>query len=475
MANSSNGSSTADWTSDLFAYGTGTILRATLLIPSYLMFTVCNSYLLARSRDLSRHYRHCAISLLRFVSFSLVFVSLVSVYLKYFYSKTFAIDTNDPAELSTNIISDVYQLLAFSLHFLVVLNKAVFAPYPLGLLFSLCFVLLANAVYSAREWRANWYELIDLNSFDQIQLGVLFVVDVLLFTYFLVMIAVSFKSLSNDISYQQLRNDSESEEDQANYLSYLTFGWLQPIMVKGYRHKIEINTLSKLPIDLNVNKVSDYFMQNYSNKQPQNNPIINPELLLNQQTYQDLLTDTKSSNSLGTALMRSFGRKFMVLGVFKLVNDIINFAGPLLLNQLVQFVETKDANLKDGCMYATALLLSTLLGSVINIHFSNALNKLCLRIRTALITLIYRKAVLVPLDQLNKFSTGQIVNYMSIDTDAVVNAFPSFHSFWSLPFQIAVTLYLLYSQIGISFVSVSRFFSLIFSFLFISINSFEIS
>ncbi len=40
---------------------------------------------------------------------------------------------------------------------------------------------------------------------------------------------------------------------------------------------------------------------------------------------------------------------------------------------------------------------------------------------------------------------------MSIDTDSVVNAFPSFHAFWSLPFQICVSLYLLYSQIGLSF------------------------
>jgi ATP-binding cassette subfamily C (CFTR/MRP) protein 10 len=232
-------------------------------------------------------------------------------------------------------------------------------------------------------------------------------------------------------------------------------------MVKGYQKQIHmIDHLSQLPIDLDVSQVCDSFMKKYNSntEQHQNNPIINPEILLNQHTYEDLSTDTTpsvtitSTKNLGSALMRSFGRKFMILGVFKLLNDIISFSGPLLLNQLVQFVETKNAKLKDGCMFAAALLLSTLVGSIINIHFSNALNKLCLRIRTALITLIYRKAVLVRLDELNRLSTGQIVNYMSIDTDSVVNAFPSFHSFWSLPFQIAVTLYLLYSQIGISFV-----------------------
>ena len=150
-------------------------------------------------------------------------------------------------------------------------------------------------------------------------------------------------------------------------------------------------------------------------------------------------------------MLKCFGRKFFILGIFKLINDVLNFSGPLLLNQLVQFVETKDSQLRDGIGYALALLFTSLLGACINIHFTNALNKLCLRIRAALISLVYRKSTTVKLNELSKFSIGEIVNYMSIDTGSIVNAFPSFHSLWSLPVQISITLYLLYQQIGISF------------------------
>ena len=41
---------------------------------------------------------------------------------------------------------------------------------------------------------------------------------------------------------------------------------------------------------------------------------------------------------------------------------------------------------------------------------------------------------------------------MSTDTDRVVNFAPSFHQFWSLPFQIAVSLYLLHQQVNLSFI-----------------------
>lgn len=50
-------------------------------------------------------------------------------------------------------------------------------------------------------------------------------------------------------------------------------------------------------------------------------------------------------------------------------------------------------------------------------------------------------------------STGEVVNFMSTDTDRIVNSCPSFHAFWSIPFQLAVTFYLLYTQVGLAFLA----------------------
>ena len=43
-----------------------------------------------------------------------------------------------------------------------------------------------------------------------------------------------------------------------------------------------------------------------------------------------------------------------------------------------------------------------------------------------------------------------MLNFISTDTDRVINFFPSMHAAWSLPFQFAVTLYLLYLQVGVA-------------------------
>ena len=80
-------------------------------------------------------------------------------------------------------------------------------------------------------------------------------------------------------------------------------------------------------------------------------------------------------------------------------------------------------------------------------------------------TSVYRKTVAVARSSLTKFTTGEVINFMSVDTDRIVNFCPSLHAAWSLPFQFAVTLVLLYQQVGLAFLT-----GLVFTILVIPVN-----
>lgn len=240
-------------------------------------------------------------------------------------------------------------------------------------------------------------------------------------------------------------------------------------MRKGHRREISgIADLCMLPENLWVGRVFNLFLSRFV-KTPRlsndyiSSPIIEPDLLTSQEylerftiRYEEDVSLNDNNRHVQKGLIRtiiaSFGRKYALLGFIKLGNDCLSFAAPLMLNQLVQFIEYDAASLKSGLTYASLLLASSLACSILNVHFTHSLNKLCLRVRTSLVSLVYRKSTLVQLAALgNKFSLGEVLNFMSIDCDAIVNMLPSIHSLWSGPFQIAVTLYLLYDQIGISF------------------------
>ena len=52
---------------------------------------------------------------------------------------------------------------------------------------------------------------------------------------------------------------------------------------------------------------------------------------------------------------------------------------------------------------------------------------------------------------MRQFTLAEVINFVGTDTDRIVNVVPSFHSLWSLPFQLAVTFFLLYQQVNVAF------------------------
>ena len=110
-------------------------------------------------------------------------------------------------------------------------------------------------------------------------------------------------------------------------------------------------------------------------------------------------------------------------------------------------------------------MLFTFSAALCNVHFNFKVSEIGLRMRIALISTIYNKTLRVTSANLSKFSSGEIVNMMSTDTDRIVNFCPSFHAFWSLPFQVGVTLYLLYREVGLAFLA-----GLSFAILLIPVN-----
>uniref|UniRef100_A0A671P0B7 ATP-binding cassette sub-family C member 10 n=1 Tax=Sinocyclocheilus anshuiensis TaxID=1608454 RepID=A0A671P0B7_9TELE len=150
-------------------------------------------------------------------------------------------------------------------------------------------------------------------------------------------------------------------------------------------------------------------------------------------------------------LHKAFGLRYYLLGVLKLVASMLAFAGPLLLGGLVGFMETEGAPLSKGVWCAVGLFASTFLAAGLRNVFVYEVSKVALEARAAVISTIYSKALKVSASVLARFNMGEVVNFMSTDTDRVVNFFNSFHEVWSLPFQFVLALYLLYLQVGVAF------------------------
>ncbi|KAG8093776.1 hypothetical protein GUJ93_ZPchr0012g20484 [Zizania palustris] len=64
-----------------------------------------------------------------------------------------------------------------------------------------------------------------------------------------------------------------------------------------------------------------------------------------------------------------------------------------------------------------------------------------------------KQCLCLSISERSRFSEGEIQTFMSVDSDRTVNLCNSLHDAWSLPLQIGVALYLLYTQVNYAFLS----------------------
>ncbi|KAL5019443.1 hypothetical protein ScPMuIL_003475, partial [Solemya velum] len=254
---------------------------------------------------------------------------------------------------------------------------------------------------------------------------------------------------------QDIHEEAVTAEKNTSWFSKLIFYWVNPLMVKGARRKIHTaEDLFLLPERLDTSAVEKGFeVILHRNKQ-----IANTVKNHQHQNVPEVAIISKTSNKARRTLLRSlnqaYGLEYYSLGVLKLLADCFGFAAPILLNLLVSFMESRDETESHGYLYAVGLLFVTLFGSLCSAHFDYNIKVVGFKIRAAIIqSTVYRKALSVSHVSATKFTSGEIVNFMSTDTDRIVNFCPSFHAFWSLPFQIGVSLYLLYLQVGLAFLA----------------------
>lgn len=266
--------------------------------------------------------------------------------------------------------------------------------------------------------------------------------------------------------------------EDSTFSSRLLFHWVRRLMVKGVEGELnQVDDLFDLPED-----VSPSFVQRQIEEAIGGASAIQSEKTsLSSGQYGSVQATSSSQSSppppagevhvvstpvsLFRALHSCFGMEFYGIGALKFLGDSVGFLSPILLNQLVTFIESKSEKKEDGYFFAIGLCLSALVTALCNAHFNFLMAKVGMKIRSAIITLVYRKTLTLSPKSLSAFSTGEVVNFMSTDTDRIVNSCPSFHAFWSIPFQLAVTFYLLYLQVGIAFLA-----GVIFAVVLIPIN-----
>lgn len=266
---------------------------------------------------------------------------------------------------------------------------------------------------------------------------VIFVIHIVIVVLWLIyLIFINIQRKRDDIDGHQLLINADQEEtiiagdEQVSLVSQFLFTWVTPLLIRGSQSRIDsVHNLFELPTSLRT----EAFVQ----------------LVVN---YLDSLK--RSHHRLARILLAHYGWNLVLLGLSKLLADSMTFAAPIFLNKLLLYLDDAQTHSRAGFMFASILFACTLANATIVSLFNFQMSKLSLKIRTILLLTVYNKLYRVPAHVLtSRFGTGQLINLANTDIDRVVNFAPSLFQFISLPIQLLVTLYLLYNEVGLVFLS----------------------
>lgn len=119
---------------------------------------------------------------------------------------------------------------------------------------------------------------------------------------------------------------------------------------------------------------------------------------------------------------------------------------PLHFSYIITFVQEKQEPWK-GIFYAVLLFVSATAQSLFSQQFMNRNVLVSMRIRSALVSLIYKKSLAIT-NTARKSTVGEIVNLMAVDAQRFGDVGNTINILWSAPLQIGLSTYFLWQELG---------------------------
>ncbi|GFN81907.1 multidrug resistance-associated protein 4 [Plakobranchus ocellatus] len=228
---------------------------------------------------------------------------------------------------------------------------------------------------------------------------------------------------------ETLHHDNPNPMLTDNCFSRALYCWLNPLLAKGYANSLEETDMYNVcPADAS----SD----------------LGQQLQLEWDKELERKVQGKKP-SLGKALLRTFGLKYMLVGFFGFVEEGIKVLQPVLIAQLLgYFTPDSTTTREEAWMYASGVAICAMVLVFMHQPYFFGTARTGMQMRISCCSLMFRKCLRLSNKSLNQSSVGQIVNLMSNDVSRFDRGMIYLHFLWLAPLQATAALIILWYEIG---------------------------
>lgn len=367
--------------------------------------------------------------------------------------------TKNDVHFVPTLIAESLKALTFLFALVLMLINRKRGRHTSGILFIFWFTLTVCEVFPYRT------AFLVLQSEGELPSVFSFVIHMI---YFPILVAELILSCFADIRFRHRPQKGEEREEcpemRASFASKLLFWWFNDMSILGWKKPLTNEDLWELNPDDRTENIASQFEQYYrhstwiqpvSQSKPYDDgevPNVQEEKMKDGTEYivrNGRQAQQKKKIHILRALFKTFAVPFFSGSILKLIYDLLQFINPLILQLLIDYVKSSEP-LWIGVLYAILTMLNGTLQSVILGSYFHHMFIIGMRVRTALVTAIYKKSLVLSSTARKESTVGEIVNLMSVDSQRFMDLMTYLNLIWSAPLQIIVALWMLFNILGLS-------------------------
>ncbi|XP_067646399.1 probable multidrug resistance-associated protein lethal(2)03659 [Eurosta solidaginis] len=224
----------------------------------------------------------------------------------------------------------------------------------------------------------------------------------------------------------------ENPRENCSAISALCFWYTLPIFFKGRKRTLDTKDLYK---PLTVHK----------------SETLGNDLCSSWEKELQRKSTSKGGPSLARATTRVFGCRFALLGFVLLVLELGTRAlQPLFLLGLIAYYSKGGEDINSAYLYAAGVILCSAINVTVMHPYMLGTMHCGMKIRVAMCSMIYRKALRLSRTALGETTAGQVVNLISNDVGRLDLAMIFIHYLWIGPLETILITYLMSIEIGVA-------------------------
>ncbi|KAI3838912.1 hypothetical protein MKX03_002688 [Papaver bracteatum] len=238
---------------------------------------------------------------------------------------------------------------------------------------------------------------------------------------------------SSNESSKNSNGENATPFSTASFYSLLTFSWMSPLLAVGNRKTLDLEDVPELGFADSVS--GDVY------------PIFQNKL----QSY-SAGTEVKTFQ-LVKALIYSVRREVAVTALLALTYTCASYVGPYLIDTFVQYLNGHREFNHEGYIFVSAFFIAKLVECLALRQWLFRMQQAGIRVRAVLVGIIYQKGLTLSSKSRQSHTSGEIINFMTVDADRIGDFSWYMHNLWLAPVQVGLALIILYKNLGLASVA----------------------